>query len=157
NFALVGEQQDCDNIGAFCEDIMQLLSEKMIIENKTLEISARMGIAIFPRDAEDSEILFNNAEIALKQTALTKTSYLFYSAELNTRIAERIELERQLKLALLEEQFVLHYQPKVDLGTGRIVGAEALIRWNHPEHGLVSPIKFIPFAEENGLIVPIGE
>lgn len=156
NFALVGEQQDCDNISAFCEDIMESLRAPMNIENKTLEISARMGIAIFPRDAEDSEILFKNAEIALKQTALTKTSYLFYSAELNTRIAERIELERQLKAALLEEQFVLHYQPKVDLGTGKIVGAEALIRWNHPERGLVGPIKFIPFAEENGLIVPIG-
>lgn len=157
NFALVGEQQDCDNISAFCEDIMESLSAPMTIENKAFEISARMGIAIFPRDADDSETLFKNAEIALKQTTLTKTSYLFYSAELNTRIAERIELERQLKEALRDDQFVLHYQPKVDLSTGKIVGAEALIRWNHPDLGLVGPIKFIPFAEENGLIVPIGE
>src|SRR5690554_2634390 len=157
NFALVAKEQDCDNINAFCEDILECISAPIKIENKIHEISARIGVAIFPRDAEDSETLFKNADIALKQTAITKTPYLFYSAELNARIAERIELERQLKVALSDDQFVLHYQPKVDLGTGKIVGAEALIRWNHPELGLVGPIKFIPFAEENGLIVPIGE
>lgn len=155
NFALVGEQSTHD-ISDFCDEIIALLSKAITVEQQTINLSAHLGVAIYPTDASDSETLFQNAEIALKQSKTAQTRYSFYSSEINEQIAQKLMLENMVKLALNGEQFVLHYQPKVDLSTGKIVGAEALIRWRHPERGLVSPIEFIPLAEEIGLIIPIG-
>lgn len=115
------------------------------------------GVAMHPADGDDAETLFRNAEAALKQAKDAGERFAYYSPLLNARMAEKIELESQMREALEHHQFSVHYQPKVDLERGIIVGAEALVRWQHPERGMVSPGDFIPLAEETGLIVPLGE
>jgi EAL domain-containing protein (putative c-di-GMP-specific phosphodiesterase class I) len=100
--------------------------------------------------------LFINAEAALKRAKDAADPYLFYSPEINARVAQRLHLESRLRKAVIQKQFVLHYQTKVDLKTRRIRGLEALIRWHDPDHGLVSPMDFVPLLEESGLIVEVG-
>ena len=120
-----------------------------------IRISTLAGIALYPEDAGDPESLFRNAEAALKK-AQSGERYVFYARHMTERIAEKVALENELRLALDRDEFVLHYQPKVDSGTGRIVGLEALIRWQSPAAGLAPPAHFIPLMEETGLIVPVG-
>jgi len=121
-----------------------------------LRVSARMGIALFPDDGADADSLLRNAEAALKKAKASGERYVFYTQEMNARVAEKLSLENKLRQALEKDEFVLHYQPKVELDQRRIVGLEALIRWQSPELGLVSPIKFIPLLEETGLILEVG-
>ena len=123
---------------------------------KELRVAARAGVASFPVDGADIESLYRNAEAALKKAKLSKDEYQFYTPEINARVAETLTLENKLRRALEQEQFVLHYQPKVNLETGQISGLEALIRWNDPEAGLVPPLKFIPVLEETGMILQVG-
>ena len=115
-----------------------------------------MGIALFPDDGWDAETLLRNAEAALKKAKSTGDRYLFFNQAMVERVAERLSLENRLRQAIDNDEFVLHYQPKLDLATRKLTGAEALIRWNDPRTGLVPPGTFIPILEETGLIHEVG-
>jgi diguanylate cyclase (GGDEF)-like protein/PAS domain S-box-containing protein len=121
-----------------------------------LRISARVGVAVSPGDGADADALLRNAEAALKKAKTTGERYLFYAQEMTERVAENLSLENKLRRAIERNEFVLHYQPKVNLANRDIVGVEALIRWQSPELGLVPPGKFIPLLEETGLILQVG-
>lgn len=157
NFALAGAQGNSEKTAVLCRKIAALLALNIVIDQLHLSMSAHLGIALFPSDANDAESLFKNAEAALRQSKTDKTNFTFYSPEINLRMLKKIEMEGRLKTAIRDQQFVLHYQPKVDLRTGKIVAAEALIRWQPPNMATISPIEFIPLAEENGMILAIGE
>lgn len=126
------------------------------IAETDLRLSARVGVALFPDYGPDADTLLRNAESALKKAKEAGERYVFYSREMGARMAGKLALENQLREALEKEQFVLYYQPKVDLEHRRIVGVEALIRWMSPELGLVPPVRFIPLLEETGLIMEVG-
>jgi diguanylate cyclase len=121
-----------------------------------LRISGRLGIALYPDNGADAETLFRNAEAALKKTKQAGEPYLFYEERMSERVSEKLALENKLRLALEKDEFVLHYQPKVDLETRSITGLEALLRWHSPELGLVPPLQFIRLLEETGLILQVG-
>lgn len=121
-----------------------------------LRMAAKAGVALYPMDGADAETLLRNAEAAVNKAKASADSLLFYMSEMNTRVAEALGMEGRLRDALERGQFVLHYQPKRCLSTGALAGAEALIRWNDPERGLVPPGLFIPILEETGLIYDVG-
>ena len=121
-------------------------------------MTCSIGIALFPGDGEDAETLAGNANVALSHAKQRGgNDYQFYAKSLNAESLERLSLENQLRGALERDELLLYYQPKIDVRTGEVVGAEALMRWQHPELGFLLPDKFIPIAEETGLIVSLGE
>jgi diguanylate cyclase (GGDEF)-like protein len=134
----------------------RLVTEPFQVEGETLRLAVRSGVAFFPGNGEDAETLFHNAEAALKRAKAVREQLVFYTSDLNAKVAEQLALESRLRRALDQDEFILHYQPKVEIGTGRIVGLEALIRWNDPEKGLVPPAQFISLLEETGLILQAG-
>jgi diguanylate cyclase (GGDEF)-like protein len=136
--------------------LLPLFAQAFTVDGHELVAPVRIGIALAPADGKDSDTLLKNAEAALKRTKNSEQTYLFYEPAMSVQVAERITLENKLRRALEEEQFVLHYQPKVSSGNNRICGLEALIRWNDPETGLVPPGKFIPIMEETGIILNVG-
>jgi diguanylate cyclase (GGDEF)-like protein len=143
---------------AFCaEKIIVALDAPHRIAGHDLRITASIGIATFPGDAADAETLLRNADFAMYQAKYTgRNNYQFFRPEMNANAIERQSVETDLRQAIARREFVLNYQPKIDLETGAVVGVEALIRWHRPRHGLVLPARFIPVAEESGLILPIG-
>ena len=137
--------------------ILSVVSETIVLAERELHVTCSIGLSLYPLDGDSIETLIKNADAAMgsaKQAG--RNNFKFYTSELSVRIEERLAMQGQLRLALEREEFVLHYQPQVDLCDGRIVGMEALVRWNHPERGQVQPAEFIGLAEESGLIVPIG-
>ncbi|MBZ0097091.1 MAG: EAL domain-containing protein, partial [Sulfuricella sp.] len=134
------------------------MSAPFDIDGRELHITCSIGIASYPKDGEDNQTLLKNADAAMYRAKdLGRNNAQYYAAEMNVRAMERLMLENSLYHALERNEFLLHYQPQVDLRTGEITGMEALVRWQHPELGLVSPARFIPVAEDSGLIVPLGE
>jgi len=127
-----------------------------LLEGAELRIAGRAGVALFPADGVDAETLIRNAEAALRRAKQSGERHVFHAPEMTDRTAEKLSLENRLRQALERDEFVLHYQPKVDIETRRIVGVEALIRWENPELGLVPPGRFIPLMEETGIILEAG-
>jgi diguanylate cyclase (GGDEF)-like protein/PAS domain S-box-containing protein len=143
---------------ALCaEKIIAVLEAPHRIAEQDLRITASIGIAIYPGDASDAERLLRNADFAMYQAKYTgRNNYQFFKPEMNANAIERQSVETDLRQAVARGEFEMNYQPKVNLETGAVVGVEALIRWNRPQYGVVLPARFIPIAEESGLILPIG-
>lgn len=132
------------------------LGAPFVADGHEFRLSAKAGIALYPSDGADATILLRNAESALRKAKATDDTNQFYTLHLSERVAEQLGLEHRLQRALADNEFVLHYQPKVDLDSRQLMGVEALIRWQSPELGLVPPLKFIPLMEETGMIVEAG-
>jgi diguanylate cyclase (GGDEF)-like protein/PAS domain S-box-containing protein len=145
-------------------DVARLLEKKLKVflehpfrlNDTVFRIAAKVGVALFPDDGANADALFKNAEAALKRAKASGDRYLFYTQKMTESMAGRLTLENQLRQALDNDEFVLHYQPKVSFASRKLTGAEALIRWNDPRTGLVPPGRFIPILEETGLIVEVG-
>lgn len=155
---LLSQIEQAEDAEMCARKILRAVTAPHIIDNKSLDVSVSIGASIYPGDASDAETLTRYADAAMYESkALGRNGYHFFRRDMQARVARRLLLEKDLRYALGKEEFLLHYQPKVDLKTGKITGMEALIRWQHPEHGLLYPGAFIPIAEECGLIVSIGQ
>jgi diguanylate cyclase (GGDEF)-like protein/PAS domain S-box-containing protein len=155
---LLSEVERPENIGIPARRMLRALAETHSFETNDLHITASIGVSVYPDDGLDAETLIRNADTAMYQAKENaRQSYQFFKPAMNVRAVERQSIEESLRYALDRKEFALHYQPKINLTTGRIAGAEALLRWTHPVRGLVAPAQFIPVAEECGLILPIGK
>jgi diguanylate cyclase (GGDEF)-like protein/PAS domain S-box-containing protein len=149
--------KDLADVAVAAERFVELMTEEFVVQGHPLNISCSLGISIFPEDGSDCEALIKNADAAMycaKENG--RNTFRFFTEDINVEVAERLTLENSLRLALKKNELFLMYQPQMDIATGRITGLEALLRWQHPDLGLVPPDKFIRIAENSGLIVPIG-
>ncbi|SAK65572.1 diguanylate cyclase/phosphodiesterase with PAS/PAC and GAF sensor(s) [Caballeronia temeraria] len=134
------------------------ISEPVWLDDTELYVGCSMGASLYPQDGDDAETVMKKADLAMYRAKdMGRNNYQFYQPEMNASVGARMNLERRLRRALRDGEFLLHYQPQVDMSTRQIVGIEALVRWHDPEQGLVSPASFIPVAEESGLIGPLSE
>jgi diguanylate cyclase (GGDEF)-like protein/PAS domain S-box-containing protein len=158
HFAVVApEVKHEGDIARLVEKTMEgLLEHPFLLNDAVFRIAAKIGVAVFPDDGVDADTLFQRAEAALKKAKASGDRFLFYTQKMTEAMAGKLTLENQLRQALDKEEFVLHYQPKVNLQSGKLTSAEALIRWNDPRTGLVPPGRFIPILEETGLIFEVG-
>ncbi len=155
---LVPDLRQGEDLSRFAQKLLALASRPVEIDERTLQITASIGIATYPDDGQDAEALLRNADAAMYRAKdLGGNTFELCTPELTAMAVERLELQSGLRLALDRDELLLHYQPLVSISTGRMVGLEALVRWQHPQKGFLPPLTFIPVAEESGLILPLGD
>jgi len=156
--AILADLRDPADTALVAQKIIDALAQPFTIEGQEAFISASIGITLYPEDSADAGALIMNADTAMyRAKEQGRSNYQYFMREMNERSLQRVQLDGALRRALERNEFRLYYQPKADLATGRICGIEALLRWQHPERGLVSPAEFIPVLEDTGMIVPVGE
>ena len=144
--------------GVVADKLMSIFEHPFVVANHELFVTCSVGISIFPTDGDDLNMLIRNADVALYQAkAHGRNAYRFYSAEMTGEGVERLRLENMLRRSIEKAEVFLNYQPQIDISSGKMVGVEALVRWHHPELGLVPPVKFIPLAEDTGFINQLGK
>ena len=154
---LLNDVRDSEAVSRVADKIHQCMGEHIVLGEHKLMSSFSIGVALYPDDGQDFDSLLQKADTAMYHAKEAgRNGHRFFTEQMNLQVVEHMTLQTQLRMALENKEFVLHYQPQMDLHKGTIIGVEALIRWNSPESGLVSPAKFIPVAESSGLIVPIG-
>jgi len=150
--------KDLPDAAVAAERFMDAMTAEFVVQGHSLSIGCSVGVSVFPEHGADVETLIKNADAAMYSAKESgRNSFRFFTQDMSAQVVERLNLEKGLRLALAKEELFLMYQPQMDIATGRITGLEALLRWRHPELGLVPPDKFIRIAENSGLIVPIGE
>ena len=155
---LLPRVNDIEEVTQVAWRILQALEDAFHLQGHELYVTASLGIALLDEHSPDAETLIQHADAALYYAKdKGRNNYQFYSASLSAKNPELLTLEKSLRYALERNEFTVYYQPRVNIATGEITGMEALLRWQHPEMGLVAPSVFIPLAEESGLIIPIGE
>jgi len=146
------------DVGLVLAGLCAAIAEPVLVEGQELSVTASIGVGLYPRDGQDVSSLLKNADTAMYRAKdAGRGTYRYYTQGMNADAADRLRLENDLRNAIKGDELTVHYQPQVDAETGAIVGAEALLRWRHPQRGMISPAEFIPLAEESGLIVAIGE
>ncbi len=151
----INDDQDARNLA---EKILRITTQPFVIKNEEIYISFSIGISIYPSDGDTKDTLIKNADIAMyKVKNAGKNGYAFYAEEMKTHFSQSLDIENGLRKAISTDELRLHYQPQFDIINGKMVGVEALVRWQHPERGLIQPNEFISVAEESGLIIPLGE
>lgn len=155
---LLEDLNSLEHAQKIAENLIEVLSQPIIIDERELFITTSIGISTFPADGSDAKSLLKNADIAMYQAKhLGKNTYQSYNKEMNVLTDRHFTLETELRHALENDQFEVYYQPKIDLPSQTLIGSEALLRWVHPEMGIISPVDFIPLLEETGMIIEVGE
>ncbi|MEQ6341685.1 MAG: EAL domain-containing protein [Gammaproteobacteria bacterium] len=154
---LLTDMARAEDVGTIAQKIIESLGQPLNLEGQEVFVTASVGISLYPTDSADPDTLLKKADVAMYRAKdMGKNGYQFYSPMMDAKHTQRLSLESAMRHGLAREEFRVFYQPLVELVSGRIVGAEALIRWQHPELGMISPMDFLPLAEETGLIIPIG-